>query len=135
MEKRKNVGQKRQAVYRFLAEHAAVLQRQGTVQLAWRWYKGRRLGPFFRLSFRMAGRQHSIYLGTDQVLVAEVRLRLQELRAPLIERRLRDHQFALLRQSIRKHKRQFDQCLRQLGLTRKGAEFRGLRNLPKAEGD
>jgi hypothetical protein len=40
-----------------------VLRRQGVVVESWRYYQQRRLGPYFRVSFREQGRQESIYLG------------------------------------------------------------------------
>ena len=36
---------------------------QGTVTTSWRTYRGRRLGPYYRLAWRENGRQRSIYLG------------------------------------------------------------------------
>ncbi len=59
-----------------------VLSRQGAVVASWRVERGRRLGPYFRLAFREAGRQASIYLGKSAALVEKVRALLAEIQAP-----------------------------------------------------
>ncbi len=48
-----------------------VLSRQGAVVASWRVERGLRMGPYFRLAFREAGRQASIYLGACEALGRE----------------------------------------------------------------
>ncbi len=50
--------------------------RHGAVVATWRNYRGRRLGPYFRLAWREHRRQRSIYLGREGPLVQHVRSRL-----------------------------------------------------------
>ncbi len=62
---------------------------QGTVVETWRTYRGRRLGPYYRLTWREDGRQRAIYLGRQGPLVEEVRRLLHE--AQTIRRMIREH--------------------------------------------
>jgi len=62
---------------------------QGTITTTWRTYRGRRLGPYFRLTWRENGRQRAIYLGRQTPLVDEVRHLLHE--AQTIRRMLSEH--------------------------------------------
>jgi hypothetical protein len=131
LEKTAFVDQKRRQALQFLADHAAVFCRQGSVQPSWRWYQRKKLGPFFRLVFRDGGTQSSLYLGADKELAAEVRRVLQEMQAPLRERRERDKQLALMQAALQEQKLDFDRQLRRLGLFLKGNEIRGWRSLPR----
>jgi uncharacterized protein with von Willebrand factor type A (vWA) domain len=92
-------------------------------------YKGKIQGPYFRLLFRHNGKQESIYLGADRIVAEEVRHRLQDLQAPLKERRALDHIREVARAALRKQMRELDRELRQLGAYRKGFEIRRLRNV------
>lgn len=64
-----------------------LLARQGAVVASWRVWQGRRLGPYFRLAYREAGRQRSIYLGRSEELAGRVRRLLEQLRDPPQQRR------------------------------------------------
>jgi hypothetical protein len=55
--------------------------RQGAVVATWRTYRGRRLGPYYRLAYREGTRQRSIYLGRQGPLVDQVRNLLGVLQA------------------------------------------------------
>jgi hypothetical protein len=128
------VDQKRRAILRFLTEHPELFGRQGTVHPSWRAYRGRRLGPFFRLAFRQAGKQQSIYLGCDPAFAAEVRATLEQLQAPVqTERELRKL-CATARQALAEQKRRLDHELTPLGLYRQGSEVRGWRGAASSLG-
>jgi hypothetical protein len=129
LEKPDSVDQKSGEVLKFLADHTALFCRQGSVQASWRSHHGKRLGPFFRLAYRHAGTQSAIYLGADAALAEEVRRVLEEMQAPLRERRERDRQLALMRAALKKHKNDLRQALKRLGLVLKGSQIRGWRNL------
>lgn len=122
------VDQKSAEVHRLLASHAVVLSRQGSVHQSWRYYRGRRLGPFYRLIYRQGGRQWSVYLGRDEGLANEVRQALRKLQAPLQHRAL-DRQLALVKAMQKKQKQALDAELHRRGLYRKGNEIRGWRHL------
>jgi hypothetical protein len=128
LENRESVDQTRNKALRFLAEHAAALSRQGSVQRTWRSHRGRRLGPYFSLVFRVeGGRLCSRYLGTDEALAEEVRVALREMQAPLRQGRELDRQLGRILAELRQAKRALDGELAQMGLHRQGSEVRGWR--------
>jgi hypothetical protein len=122
-----NVDQNREQLLRFIGAHAGHLASQGSVHASWRTYQGRRLGPYYRLLFRIDGRQHSRYLGTDPAFADEIRCLLAHMQAPLREGRTLTRCRAQLRAALRLQKRELDGQLRRLGLYLKGSEIRGRR--------
>ena len=62
---------------------------QGSIIATWRTYRGRRLGPYYRLTWREGHRQRSLYLGRDGPLVDQVRELLNETQE--IRRLKREH--------------------------------------------
>lgn len=135
MENRDFVDQKaarvRQRVTERIAAHARVLADQGSVVEGWRPYRGRQLGPYYRLTFRIDGRQRSIYLGADPQLADEVRRLLADLKAPRRQRLLAAQQRQRVKRSLANHKIQWQAELAEVGLYLKGNEVRGLRNLSR----
>ena len=102
------------------------LQRQGFVSVE---YRGRR-GPFFKLRFRLDGRQRVVYLGQDVGVAEQVQHELAELQAhhKLEQRlaRLKAEALALVRES----KRRLQPYLHCAGLRFHGLEIRGTRTHP-----
>jgi hypothetical protein len=135
LENRESVDQKRCQVQRFLEEHTTALSQQGSVQSSWRYHKGQRSGPFYRLSYRQGGRQCNLYLGRDHRLAAEVRLLLEKMQAPLRRRRQVDRQVQQIKAELKTQKHLLDQDLEQKGLYRKGHEIRGWRRFRKSSRD
>lgn len=135
-----SVDQRLGKVEQFLAEHGEVLACHGAVVASYRRRGGRRLGPYFKLTCRIGGRQTSVYLGTDGALVHGVRQRLEELRRKRSERL----QLARLRRELRRRareaRRHLDEQLRSVGLRRQGHEIRGWRRstpqatMPRTDG-
>lgn len=125
-----SVDQRWTKIERFFTERLAALARQGTVVAGYRRRGGLRLGPYFKLTCRIGGRQTSVYLGADGALVQGVRQRLDALRRERSERL----QLARLRQELQRHareaRRHLDEQLRTVGLRRQGHEIRGWRRLP-----
>lgn len=80
LENLKSADQKRQRIVEFIAEHTEIFSRRGAVVETWREYAGRRQGPYFSLIFRQAGRQRSLYLGSDPRLADAVRELLERAR-------------------------------------------------------
>lgn len=132
MEKSRNVDQKQRSVLEFVATNAALLCRQGSVHKSPRNYQGEKRGAYYRLTFRVGGRQRSLYLGHDAAFADAVRAALHELQAPLRERRA----FARLRAQAcaarRAQSKELDQELRRHGAYLKGSESRGIRNVYRA---
>jgi len=116
-----------------ITEHAAILRFQGSVHQSWRYYRGRRVGPYYRLLYRNRGSQEIIYLGKDDILAEQVSALLRVWQAPMRER----HYLSLLRSraraAFRAHQRALDRELWNQGLYRKGNEIRGWRQ-PRPKG-
>lgn len=123
---RRTPEQRRDRILRFIAIHEAILTTQGAVTATWRQWRGRRLGPYFRLVYRNAvGRQQSIYLGADAGLAAEVQSSLRRLRACEAERRQVDTIRRAVRREIRQLRAALNKELSQLALRCQGGEIRG----------
>jgi hypothetical protein len=93
----------------------------------WRTYRGRRLGPYFRLAYRKGRRQLSIYLGRSAELAQRVRELLADLQKDHRWRRITRRMRAEIRKSFRRSLEYLDRQLAVLGIRRKGFEFRGMR--------
>jgi len=129
LENRDFVDQK-PAVEGRLREHEADLSRQGAVVASWRCHRGRRLGPYFRLTWRDAGgRQRSLYLGADRSLAEEVQGWLQNLRSAREVQRHMDRMRRRLRRELARQRAIQRLELAKRGLTLKGAEVRGWRHI------
>ncbi|HUT90503.1 MAG TPA: hypothetical protein VMY37_13460 [Thermoguttaceae bacterium] len=125
MEKREVVDQKADRALALIASRARLFARQGAVVATWRSYRGRRLGPYWRLAYREAGRQCSVYLGRAGRGVERVRQALAELQGRLRWRRTYRRLCRQVKASLRACQAEFDRQLRRLGLRRKGFEVRG----------
>jgi hypothetical protein len=132
MENRKLVDQETHPALRQIAARPKVFARQGTIVASWREYRGRKLGPYYRLAYRKDGRQRSIYLGRSQSLIERVRAALAALRAPLRRLRSLAKMQESIRTSLRREKIRLDGMLREFGLYLKGFEVRGWRTADPA---
>jgi len=132
LEKCDSVDQKRQAVLQLLETRREILAQQGALIASWRSYKGRRLGPYYRLAYRVEGKQRALYLGADPRLAAEVRQALHGMQAARHQQRHGRQQHAQLRAALRCSREQWDIELRKVGLYLKGFEVRGYRRLMSA---
>jgi len=81
----------------YLLAHPQVFANQGTVVEEWCKRGDRSFGPYFRLKFRITGRQNSIYLGRSPQLADQVRRLLIELQYARNCRRMRKQLWAALR--------------------------------------
>ena len=120
-----SVDQKAERALGLIAERPELFVRQGAVVATYRWYKGRRLGPYWRLAYREAGRQRSIYLGRMGEGVERVRQALARRRDARRWRRTYRRLCRRVKASLRAHLARFDQQLRALGLRRKGIQLYG----------
>ena len=103
---------------------------QGYVAASYRYRNGKKYGPYYRLGYRIGGRQHSIYLSRAGGLVEQVRRELEAIQMPLAERRMFRTLERRVRSSLRFHKRRVSLLLRPYGLRLKGSEVRGWRYSP-----
>jgi len=125
VENREVVDKKAERALALIASRPELFVRQGAVVATWRWYKGRRLGPYWRLAYREAGRQCSVYLGRMGEGVEQVRqalARWQDFRRWRTTYRRPRRQ---VKASFRAHLARFHRQLHALGLWRKGPEVRG----------
>ena len=130
MEIRKSADQHPHPALALLAARPDLFARQGSVVASWRRRGTRTYGPYYRLIYREASRQRSLYLGRAGGLVEEVRGRLRALQTPLrshrVLERTRRHAAALVRAS----KARLNLQLRPWGLRLQGFEVRGWRTSP-----
>ena len=117
--------QRRTDVLRFIAEQTNLLRHTGCIISTWREYGGRRLGPYYQLSFFEQGKSRMVYLGKDLQLVADVRQELKRLQTPLQRRRKFQRQRLALQRSLIRHRAVWNAELNKLGLYLKGSEIRG----------
>jgi hypothetical protein len=134
LENRDSVDQKRKTVRQHMTDHESLLRQQGTVVESWRWHKGRRLGPYYRLTYRLEGRQRSVYLGSDPQFAQEVREALQELQSSLRQQRRFQQQRKALRRELARRRAVWNHELLGIGLYLKGSEIRGWRVRPQSAG-
>jgi len=125
VEKQGVVDQKADRAMGVMAARPGVFARQGAVVASWRAYRGRRLGPYWRLAYREGGRQRSVYLGRSGSGVKRVRGALARLQRPLRSRRAVRRLRRRVKASMRKCLTALDRQLDRLGLWRKGFEVRG----------
>jgi hypothetical protein len=113
-----------------LAARPDIFARQGSVVPTWRRRGTRTYGPYYRLSYRDAGRQQSLYLGRAGELVQQVRRKLDALQNPLRQRRALDRLRRHVSASLQVQKTRLDARLRPFGLRLQGFEVRGWRTSP-----
>lgn len=124
LENATSVDQRLAAARQLLAARPELFARQGAVIAAWRTRAGRRVGPYYALRYRDAGRQQSLYLGASPELADRVRRLLDEAQQPRRERLSLRRARAAVRASLRRHKHKWRRDLERLGLTLKGFEIR-----------
>ena len=122
----KKSGERFERVRSLLLAQPLRFANQGSVVAGWRTYRGRRLGPYFRLAYRDGGRQRSVYLGRSVELARRVRELLARLQRPRRERRLFGRLIAQVRASLRRAKARLREALLPWNIRLQGFEFRGL---------
>ena len=124
MENRRSVDQKLADALELLLAHPEIFTRQGTVVASWRSYRGRRLGPYYRLTYRQEGRQRSVYLGNCSELASQLRDTLTEMQQPLATHRAYRRHRAQVAAGLRQAKKVLNAQLRAYGMQLKGYEIR-----------
>ncbi|MCE5268649.1 MAG: hypothetical protein LLG00_12265 [Planctomycetaceae bacterium] len=115
---------------RLITARPDLFARQGTVVSTWRKRGQKRFGPYYSLTYRIDGRQHSIYLGRAMELIQSVRRSLAAIRQPLQKIRFFDGLRRQILASLRIQKLSLKALLRPFGLRLKGLEVRGWRISP-----
>jgi heat shock protein HspQ len=114
-----NISTRFERLQAFILDNRPLFATTGAVVASWRYYRKKRLGPFYRLAYRNRNRQCSIYLGRSQLLAEKVRLLLADIQFRRISRRLRSQ----IRASLRLHKIQLKNTLLACGYYMKGYEI------------
>jgi hypothetical protein len=131
LENSKVDGQLDHPALRLIAARRDVFMRQGHVAETWRHRDGKKFGPYYRLSYREAGRQCDVYLGRAGKLVERVRQALADVQKHLAQHRLFEQIRRSTLASLRIEKiRANSLLLRVWGLRLKGYEVRGWRYSP-----
>ncbi len=112
-----------------ITNNAAIFAHRGTVVATYRTRGTARYGPYFRVAYRIAGRQCSIYLGRSSRLADRARELLAQLQQPRDFRRMCQKAERLRRATFRRVIRQWQQTIRAYGLDLRGCEIRGWRAL------
>ena len=73
---------------RQLLENKELIARDGCLGAIWKTYRGKRLGPYYRVEFRLNRTTRTIYIGRDEELVKMVREMIDELKQSRREDRL-----------------------------------------------
>ena len=102
-----------------------VFARAGSVVASWRRRGERRFGPYYRVIYRVDGRQRAIYLGRSAEMAEKVRSLLAELKAPRLEARRVDDMLRAIKAAWRQARAEINEALRPAGMYFKGYELRG----------
>jgi hypothetical protein len=113
----------------FIQNNPEIFARNGAVVPAYRTRGNRRYGPYFRVAYRIAGRQCSIYLGRCRQLADRARELLAKLQQPRDYRRMYEKAKRQRRATLRRVIRHWQQTMRAHGLDFRGCEVRGWRRL------
>ena len=115
---------------RLIAARPDLFARQGNVAATWRCRDGKRFGPYYRLSYRVDGRQCASLSRPGGALVERVRQALGAQQQAITQYRLFDRLVRQVRASLRIEKIRLRSLLCPFGLRLKGWEVRGWRISP-----
>ena len=113
----------------FITRNAQTFARNGAVVPTYRTRGNKRYGPYYRVAYRIAGRQCSLYLGRCKQLADQVRQLLAKLQHPRDYRRLCKRANRQRRATMRRVIRHWQLTMRAYGLDFRGCELRGWRRL------
>ena len=113
----------------FIQNNAQTFARCGSVVATYRTRGTNRYGPYYRIAYRVAGRQCSIYLGRCKKLADRARTLLARLQQPRDYRRQCRKAERQRRTTLRRVIRHWQQTIRSYGLNLRGCEIRGWRTL------
>ena len=120
------VAERFERVRAYLVARPRLFATQGAVVATSRTYRGRRLGPYFQLAWREAGRLRRLYLGRSLELVDRVRELLERLQRPARERRVLARLKRQTRSALRRWLDEMRPFLARWGVEFKGFELRGV---------
>lgn len=116
-----------QRVRNAICEQRILFATQGTIVASWKIHAGKRLGPYYRVAYRLDGKQKSLYLGVSEWLVAKVRELLASLQSPFRQYQVMQRLKRQARRAVAESKKRLAELLRAtFGAATKGWEFRGV---------
>ena len=118
-----------EAILKRIHDLRPVLSRQGEVVAGWGVYRGRKLGPYWRLAYWHEGRARAIYLGRWSALVQKVRSLLDQWQEPFRRHRQWGEVRRSAKAALRASKIRMAADLARVGLRLQGYEVRGWRKL------
>jgi hypothetical protein len=113
----------------FIRNNTNIFARVGSVVASYRTRGTTRYGPYYRIAYRVADRQCSIYLGRCKKLADRARALFTQLQQPRDYRRMCRRAERERRATLRRVIRQWQQTIRAYGLDLRGCEIRGWRRL------
>jgi hypothetical protein len=113
----------------FINNNAQIFANCGSVVASYRTRGTTRYGPYYRVAYRVAGRQCSIYLGRCKELANRARALLASLQQPRDYRRMCRKAERQRRATLKSIIRRWQQTIRAYGLDLRGCEIRGWRRL------
>ncbi len=113
----------------FIQNNANIFARVGSVVASYRTRGTTRYGPYYRVAYRTAGRQCSIYLGRCKTLADRARALLTQLQQPRNYLRMCQKANRERRATLRHVIRGWQQTIRAYGLDLRGCKIRGWRRL------
>ena len=113
----------------FIRQNAQTFAQNGSVVATYRTRGTKRYGPYYRVAYRVDGRQCSIYIGRCRKLVARVRRLLARLQQPRDYRRLCRSANRERKAAMRQVIRWWQHTIRSYGFDLRGCEVRGWRAL------
>ena len=113
----------------FINNNAQIFKNCGSVVAGYRTRGSNRYGPYYRVAYRIAGRQCSIYLGRCKELADRARALLARLQQPRDYCRMCRKADRQRRATLKQVIRRWQQTIRAYGLDLRGCEIRGWRRL------
>ena len=113
----------------FITNNTQIFANCGSVVASYRTRGTNRYGPYYRVAYRIAGRQCSLYLGRCKELAGRARELLARLQQPRDYRRMCRKADRQRRATLKRVIRRWQQTIRAYGLDLRGCEIRGWRRL------
>lgn len=110
------------------------LRAGGSVVPTWRTYKGQRLGPYFRVAYRVGGQQKSVFIGCDAELAEKVRSYLHHLQRQRNESANLNRMRRAAAKRFTESREQFGAELAAVGLRLRGSQVIGWRAWKRHQG-
>jgi hypothetical protein len=101
-------------------EHRELIKQDGCIGATWKTYRGKRLGPYYRVEFRENSAIKTIYIGRNEELTKMASALIEKLKQPCREDRLLRRARAAARAALRHSLADAETYLAPLGYYRRG---------------